>query len=103
MPCMCGDYCCASCGPAQGNWKCPICGEWASEACIHIGDDGSDTLPTEVKPEFKAEADAAFERERQAAEQMAKDYEEQIQNEKDMDLDAAYRGAGWRSNRSLRR
>lgn len=26
MPCMCGDICCASCGPAQGNWRCEICG-----------------------------------------------------------------------------
>jgi hypothetical protein len=37
MACMCGDYCCPSCGPAQGNWKCPVCGEWASEGCKHIG------------------------------------------------------------------
>lgn len=36
MPCMCGDVCCSSCGPAQGNSRCPICGEWASEGCIHF-------------------------------------------------------------------
>jgi hypothetical protein len=36
-PCLCGDYCCPSCGPAQGNWKCPICNRWASEGCPHIG------------------------------------------------------------------
>lgn len=31
MPCMCGDIMCASCGPAQGNYCCPACGQWASE------------------------------------------------------------------------
>lgn len=36
MACMCGDYCCSSCGPAQGNWKCPLCREWASEGCTHV-------------------------------------------------------------------
>ena len=36
-PCLCGDYCCPSCGPAQGNWRCPICNSWASEGCPHIG------------------------------------------------------------------
>lgn len=29
--CMCGDICCSSCGPAQGNSKCYACGEWESE------------------------------------------------------------------------
>ena len=55
MPCLCGDICCPSCGPAQGNWHCPICREWASEGCAHIDEDGK------IKPEFvedvrKAEA-----------------------------------------------
>lgn len=31
MPCMCGDFLCPSCGPAQGNTKCYVCGRWASE------------------------------------------------------------------------
>lgn len=31
MPCMCGDICCPSCGPAQGNSRCILCGAWASE------------------------------------------------------------------------
>jgi hypothetical protein len=35
MPCMCGDICCPSCGPAQGNHKCEKCGAWASEGCEH--------------------------------------------------------------------
>lgn len=28
MACMCGDLYCWSCGPAQGNSKCHICGKW---------------------------------------------------------------------------
>lgn len=32
-PCMCGDICCPSCGPAQGNSRCPVCHAWASEGC----------------------------------------------------------------------
>ncbi len=31
MPCMCGDTYCWSCGPAQGNYKCPICGRWSED------------------------------------------------------------------------
>ncbi len=30
-PCLCGDLRCGSCGPAQGNSKCIICGKWADE------------------------------------------------------------------------
>ncbi len=30
-PCMCGDICCGSCGPAQGNFKCEMCGKWSSD------------------------------------------------------------------------
>lgn len=63
MPCMCGDYCCSSCGPAQGNWKCPICRAWASEACEHMAD-GCEGL----KPEFWAEADRIAEAEMMADE-----------------------------------
>ena len=52
-PCLCGDYCCPHCGPAQGNWRCPICGTWASECCEHISEeDGS------LKPEFREQAEA---------------------------------------------
>jgi hypothetical protein len=32
-PCMCGDLCCPSCGPAQGNWRCIACGAWATDGC----------------------------------------------------------------------
>lgn len=30
-PCLCGDLECGSCGPAQGNTRCPICKKWVSE------------------------------------------------------------------------
>lgn len=52
MACMCGDTQCWSCGPAQGNWKCPICRKWADDGCEHVTDDGS-----AIRPEFQAEAD----------------------------------------------
>lgn len=29
MHCICGDYYCLSCGPAQGNHHCPVCGSWS--------------------------------------------------------------------------
>ncbi len=31
MPCMCGDTYCYSCGPAQGNSQCDVCGEWSAD------------------------------------------------------------------------
>lgn len=31
MSCMCGDLYCPSCGPAQGNIKCPVCGKWTED------------------------------------------------------------------------
>lgn len=35
MPCMCGDIRCFSCGPAQGNNRCPICRKWDDEGgCV---------------------------------------------------------------------
>ncbi len=30
-PCLCGDIYCGSCGPAQGNYKCPACGRWTAD------------------------------------------------------------------------
>lgn len=78
MACMCGDYCCPSCGPAQGNWRCPICGEWASEVCEHIDEDTN-----QLKPEFVAEAERLarleweeLERQRLAEEQWLKEHPE---------------------------
>jgi hypothetical protein len=90
MPCMCGDICCPSCGPAQGNWKCPICHEWVSEGCIHIeqstdGPAGYDVL--RLRPEFEQQAaDAvkaeneyweAYARQEQEYDAMSDDLEEQ--------------------------
>jgi len=53
-PCMCGDLCCPSCGPAQGNWRCPVCRAWASDGC--------DCSEAEMEAAAKAEAaaDAAY-------------------------------------------
>lgn len=28
-PCMCGYLYCFSCGPAQGNFQCEVCGKWS--------------------------------------------------------------------------
>lgn len=49
MACMCGDTHCGSCGPAQGNWRCDLCGAWADDGCEHF-----DAETGEVKPEFAA-------------------------------------------------
>jgi hypothetical protein len=77
MPCTCGDYCCWSCGPAQGNWRCPICNEWASEDCEHIDHEGTGQL----KPEFAEEAKKIADAER-AAERA---YEEAVAAEREME------------------
>lgn len=60
MSCMCGDICCPSCGPAQGNARCPLCRAFASDGCVHVNEDTG-----ELKPEFEAEvaANAAAETE----------------------------------------
>lgn len=44
-PCMCGDPYCWSCGPAQGNYKCPVCGKWSA--------DGGCTDPERCDKEMK--------------------------------------------------
>ena len=31
MSCMCGDTHCPSCGPAQGNARCYVCGAWGAD------------------------------------------------------------------------
>ena len=64
MACMCGDFCCSSCGPAQGNHRCPICREWASDCCEHLdGETGG------LKAEFQAEAERIWAAEKAADEQ----------------------------------
>jgi hypothetical protein len=65
MPCMCGDICCYSCGPAQGNWRCPICGEWASEGCKHIS-----SRTGKLKKRYEAQAKRIDEAEAKAEAEM---------------------------------
>lgn len=67
--CLCGDICCPSCGPAQGNWRCPICGEWASNVCVHMSDDGNS-----IKPEFEELAKQKQKEQAAADEQEDKDW-----------------------------
>jgi hypothetical protein len=56
MSCMCGDSCCRWCGPAQGNWQCPICDSWASEGCKHL-----DPETGEIKTEYRQAAHESIE------------------------------------------
>lgn len=55
-PCMCGDTHCSSCGPAQGNYKCQVCGKWA--------DDGGCDNPAECEKK-SAEMDEAYAKQEQ--------------------------------------
>ena len=68
---MCGDTCCGSCGPAQGNFHCPICGQWASEGCEHLDEETGD-----LKPEYHAQAEAIAAAERAAEVAMIEDWRE---------------------------
>lgn len=83
MPCMCGDICCSSCGPAQGNWKCPICREWASEGCEHIFETVEGLI--EIKPEFEKEIQEIEAAERAADDAFAADLEKEKEYEKEID------------------
>jgi len=65
---MCGDYCCPSCGPAQGNWRCPICNQWASGGCEHIS-----TRTGDLKKKYRTQAEKLA---REEAEAEAKYWEE---------------------------
>lgn len=70
-PYLCGDTHCPSCGPAQGNWQCPICGSWADDTCEHIGEDGN------IKPEFQAKAEEIVRSIQKHEEQLAVEYQEE--------------------------
>jgi hypothetical protein len=73
-PCLCGDIQCPSCGPAQGNWKCCLCGSWADEECIHINPRTGrykKRYMKAVNEHYKAEA----EYEKKYAEDLARDLE----------------------------
>lgn len=72
MPCMCGDTHCWSCGPAQGNWKCPICRAWADDGCEHISEETG-----ELKAEFAAEAEEKTRQENGLEARLALQYEEE--------------------------
>ena len=69
MACMCGDLCCWSCGPAQGNHRCPICGEWMTERCKHL------TYRGTIRRRFKAEAESIAAAERAAEEEQERYWE----------------------------
>ena len=71
MACMCGDTHCWSCGPAQGNWKCILCGSWADDCCAHLLENGKG-----YRPEFQAEVLVAEEKERLYWESYAREYED---------------------------
>lgn len=67
MACMCGDTHCSSCGPAQGNWRCPICRAWADDGCEHIDESGEglkeqfiDQAQTILKAQAEAEKEFAM-------------------------------------------
>jgi len=49
---MCGDLYCHSCGPAQGNCKCPNCGVWSM--------DGGCADPVACEAANKAACEAEF-------------------------------------------
>lgn len=71
MPCMCGDIQCPSCGPAQGNWRCPICRAWADDCCEHISEETGELLP-----EFEAQAAELDRLEAECDEAMVEEYAE---------------------------
>ena len=74
MPCMCGDICCPSCGPAQGNWQCPICREWRSGGgCEHFDENDNPTSP-EVEQQLRDIAAAEAEADNLYAEDLEKEY-----------------------------
>lgn len=60
-PCMCGDIQCPSCGPAQGNWQCPICRAWADDGCEHIDENGNLLAEYESEAHRRAEEEACAE------------------------------------------
>ena len=53
MSCMCGDTYCWSCGPAQGNYKCSVCGKWTEDG----GCDDPETCAMVQRSEDDAYAD----------------------------------------------
>jgi hypothetical protein len=62
MPCMCGDIYCSSCGPAQGNSKCHICGRWT--------EDGGCEKPEVCNEQARKQAEAEYEYDLKMEEEM---------------------------------
>ena len=73
MSCMCGDVCCSSCGPAQGNFRCPICNEWATEGCEHINQNTGN-----IKVKYRKMAEEAARKEAAAEAKWCKDLEDEV-------------------------
>lgn len=71
MPCMCGDIQCSSCGPAQGNWRCPICRALADSGCEHVDEGGNS-----IRSEFRVLVEAIVKAEMEATEKWQKEMEE---------------------------
>lgn len=89
-PCMCGAFDCHSCGPAQGSYKCPLCGEWGG-GCEHYD---------EATGEPTAEALAAWDRMKAAEDDAIERYIEE-QNDVDRMIErhlAEYPDEAWHFN-----
>jgi hypothetical protein len=71
MACLCGDSCCPWCGPAQGNYQCPICDEWFSEGCEHFNQETG-----AIKLEFRKAALEAIETKRNSWSEIYQNYPE---------------------------
>ena len=83
MACMCGDSQCWSCGPAQGNFRCPICHVWADTGCEHLDEDSG-----QIKPEFQAAAEQKIEQEREYERLYWEEYD-RMEKKQDFEEDAA--------------
>jgi hypothetical protein len=62
--CMCGDPYCHSCGPAQGNYQCRVCGRWSMDGdcdnpteCHRIGKEQDEAFAKQMEEWDKIEAD----------------------------------------------
>lgn len=64
MMCMCGDFYCRSCGPAQGNHYCDECGKWTDEG----GCDNPEKCEAAIiaRDQRMAEEEAMYEKEKNA-------------------------------------
>jgi hypothetical protein len=77
MTCMCGDTHCGSCGPAQGNSRCPICSSWADDGCEHFDEETG-----KLKTEFVPEAERIWDLERKGDEDYAQLVEDEERKER---------------------